>query len=286
MGNRFIVTLHSLKSMQTEALAARAGELAQEGLPNYFDEQRFGSYAPGGAFIGKAILRGDAEGALRAYMAQPVPGDPPALRSFKAFARDHWRDWSAMFQRAPRSNHRSILTFLKDHPEDFRKALNLITPRLLPLLLAAYQSFLWNRMACRILRRRLEPVDARAAFVEIAGEQLILYQSLPAPLREELRRSSLPLPHHRAAFPDGYSEEVAEAALAEEGLELKDLKARLLKRAYLPRGARPLLVFPEGVETQIEAMKPGDRRSVRLAFFLSPGSYGTLVLKALAATVS
>ena len=69
-------------------------------------------------------------------------------------------DWDALFEAAPRpSNYRSVLTYLRDHPHptetDYRKALNLITRRLLSLYLAAYQSLLWNRVAARYLAARL-----------------------------------------------------------------------------------------------------------------------------------
>ena len=104
------------------------------GLPDYFGRQRFGSYAPGQGFVGKKILERDVEGALRAYLSQPFRGDPPSVRAFKSLAREHWGEWELLFEAAPRpSNPRSVLTFLKDHPTDFRKALNLVTPRLLSL---------------------------------------------------------------------------------------------------------------------------------------------------------
>ncbi|HLF05108.1 MAG TPA: tRNA pseudouridine(13) synthase TruD [Dehalococcoidia bacterium] len=290
LGNRFTVTLRSLNPQAAAAMGARLAELGREGLPNYFDQQRFGSYSPGGAFIGKAILQGNAEAALRAYLAQPVPGDTPALRAFKAFANDHWRDWDALFQEAPRSNQRSLLTFLRDHPEDFRKALNLITPRLLPLLLAAYQSFLWNRMVSRLLQRRLAgspaqtwPVEAVNPRVEVAGEPLALYRGIPQDLAEELRGLAVPLPHHRAVFPSAEVEDAARRVLAEEGLTLDDLKARLLKRAYLPRSLCPVAVFPGETASETLTATPDNGVNIRLRFFLPPGSYGTLVLKALTA---
>ncbi len=280
-GNRFAITLRWLKPGEATALGEQLTALAREGLPNYFDQQRFGSYTPGGVFMGKAILQGDAEAALRAYLAQPAPGDSPALVAFKTFAQDHWRDWDRLFQNAPRSNHRSLLTFLRDHPEEFRKALNLITPRLLPLLLSAYQSFLWNRMVSRYLQGRLAGSPDQVSFVEIAGEPLALYRGIRAELAEELQGLAMPLPHHRASYTNAEMEAIALRVLEEEGLALDDLKARLLKRAYLPKGHRPVLAFPREAEWETIATESADRTSLRLKFFLPPGSYGTLVLKAL-----
>lgn len=276
LGNRFTATLRGLEAGQATGIAARLREVAAEGLPNYFDEQRFGSFTPGGTFFGKAVLQRDAEGALRAYMAQGASGDPPAAQAFKAAAREHWGEWDMLLQRAPKSNYRSILTFLNQHPNEFRRAVNLITPGLLPLLLAAYQSFLWNRVTSRVVERRVAPAGGPPHHVDIAGEGLVVYRGLSEALRQELRGLTVPLPEHRAAFGDGDIAEVAAAVLAEEGLKLEDMKARLLKRAYLTRSNRPLVVVPAEVDAAIES--GGERLVAR--FFLPPGSYGTLVLKA------
>jgi len=283
LGNRFCITLRGLTPDQALALAQQLAELAQEGLPNYFDQQRFGSYPPGGVFIGKAILQGDAETALWAYLAQRAPGDSPAVRHFKAFARDHWRDWPAMFEQAPRSNHRSLLTFLKDHPEDFRRAINLITPRLLPLFLAAYQSFLWNRAVSRYLQVRLRDSPAQCANVPIAGEALLVYRSLPHALAQELAGLTLPLPHHQMALSGSPLDAALAQALEEEGLTASQLKPRLLQRAYLPKGRRAVVLVPQDAATE-RADDPEAGTLLRVKFFLPPGSYATLVIKALAAT--
>ena len=72
--------------------------------------------------------------------------------------------------------------------------------------------------------------------------------------------------------------------LAEEGLALDDLKARILKRAYLAKGKRALLLFPQ--EASASVPEPDDRfpgwQKLSLAFTLPRGSYATVVIKALA----
>ena len=284
-GNRFTVVLRDLTAEEVEHIRARLGQVTRFGVPNYFDLQRFGSYAPGEGFMGKKILQRDAEGALRAYLTLPFAGDPPRVRAFKAFAREHWEDWPLLFERAPRpSNFRSVLTFLRDHPEDFRRALNLVPARLLSLFLSAYQSFLWNRMAGRYLRGKLEASGLPFASVQVLGEELPVHRELPDGLLRALSRTNIPLLHHRARFEDPDVAALAEAVLTEEGLSQRDLKARLLERAYLPKGTRPLLTFPQeasALGAEEDELFPG-RRKLTLAFSLPPGSYATLVLKALA----
>jgi len=296
VANRFTIALRDLSAGEAARIPERLAQVVRFGLPNYFDQQRFGSLAPGEEHIGKRILQRDAEGALRAYLTHRFVGDPAPVRKFKAFARDHWGDWDALFEAAPRpSNFRSVLTYLRDHPIEYRKALNLITRRLLSLYLAAYQSLLWNRIAARYLAARL---GEAAACVEIAGEQLPLYHELPPHFERDL---AISLPNHRAVYadpdrsaeasteaqPEGRSrqslEPIVARVLAEEGLALHDLKARILKKAYLPKGKRALLLFPR--DTSASPPEPDDlfpgQQKVTLTFTLPRGSYATLVLKAL-----
>jgi len=76
---------------------------------------------------------------------------------------------------------------------------------------------------------------------------------------------------------------VVEDILQAEGLTLSDLKPRLLRRAYLPRGQRRLILRPADASASPpvpDERFPG-RQKVTLAFALPPGSYATLVVRSL-----
>jgi len=282
LGNSFTLVIRALTPEEAAYLRQRLPLLERIGLPNYFDEQRMGSYAPGWGFISKAILQRDAQEALRAYLARPFVGDPPDIRAFKKRASSLWPDWQAMLQIAPKpSNLRSVLTYLVDHPQGYRKALNLIPQRLLAIYLAAYQSYLWNRLIGYYLHRFYAEHNVPQAFLPIANEQLPFHLSLTSELVHQLAQERIPLPHHRATY-TGQLKEIVSQVLAEEGLSLHEFKARILQRAYLPRGTRPLLVFPKDVALEPAAPDPLHPKhlALRVRFTLPPGSYATLVLKA------
>jgi len=285
-GNHFAITLRDLTVDEANRIPGRLLEMAEHGLPNYFHQQRFGSYSPPAGFIGARILARDAEGALRAYLAVPYPKDPAEVKRFKKVAVVHWGDWETLFAAAPRpSNYRSVLTYLRDHPDGYRKALNLVPRQLLSLYLSAYQSYLWNRIVGRYLEEVFTTETQRARSflrVEIAGVELLVYRTLPAGLRDELKQQTIVMPHHRAAYRGAELVAAAGAVLQAEGLAVNDLKARILQKAYLSRHQRPLLLFPAGAHV---AQGPaGDERfpgrsKLVIEFTLPRGSYATLVIQ-------
>ncbi|NOX44545.1 MAG: tRNA pseudouridine(13) synthase TruD [Caldiserica bacterium] len=274
-GNRFRLVVRDLGD-EAEGLAEELLRLGAEGFPNYFDEQRFGSLGKAGS-PGKAVLARDAEAAVRFYLAEELFGDPEEVRRFKALAREHWGEWGFLLERAPKpSNFRSVLTFLRDHPGAYRKALNLIPPRLLSLFLSAYQSLLWNRILGRWISRKF----ADATVVEIAGEGLPVPVSVPREITPRLRRERLALPHVRARY-RGEWDGIAREVLAEEGITFRDLKARIVERAYLSKAERPIWCFPRGIEVgepRGDELFPG-KRALEVSFSLPPGSYATLLVR-------
>lgn len=277
LGNRFAVVVRDVAEGDVPVLTDALQRLGVEGLPNYFDEQRFGSFSDKG-FIGKAILLRDAEQVVRFYLEEPMRGDPADVREFKALVKDHWGQWGFLLHQAPRpSNFRSVITYLKDHPHDYNKAVNLIQDRLLSIYLSAYQSWIWN---C-ITGRYFENLGAASRSVEIVD------MSFPLPeanVPDATKTLEIDLPRLTARYAESVGE-AAEAVFELEGLALHDFKARILRRVYLSKGERAVWFTPTAVEVSApypDAYTPG-RQAVTVHFTLQSGCYATLVMKAAAA---
>ncbi len=296
--NVFTVTLRDIPRSDVDTIREKFEVISGDGFPNYFDMQRFGSWSSRLGFPGKHLLLGRWEEVLRAYLAEPLRGDPPPVRRFKRVAREHWGNWQHLKGQAPRGNLRSVLTFLCDHPQDHKRAVNLITPRILSLWLSAYQSFLWNKMASRVLRDLAGGVQALTAMVFPWGEGAVPAYPLDPGLRAKLLTIGIPLPSAKT-LPRCRSEEplpqeaesvstAMAAVLAEEGLAQGDLKARGLHRAYLGSGRRALWVVPaapEIAEPEADELFPGHFKLV-FSFALPPGSYATLLLRLLSESLA
>ncbi len=278
LGNRFVVVARDLAEADVPALTDALHKLEAEGLPNYFDEQRFGSLSDKG-FIGKAILLRDAEQVVRFYLEEQMRGDPADVREFKVLVKSHWGQWGFLLHQAPRpSNFRSVITYLKDHPHDYGKAVNLIQDRLLSIYLSAYQSWVWNHItACY-----LESLSPTSLAVEIVDVPFLLPEAGAVP--DAAKALEVDLPRLTARY-EGVVGEAAQAVFDMEGLTLHDFKARILRRVYLARGERTVWFKPAAVE--VGAPYPDDytpgKQAVTVKFTLQSGCYATLVMKAAAA---
>ena len=152
-GNRFRVVLRSLSGGEVEKAGRALDEVRADGCANYFDEQRFGSLGKSREFVARRLVEGDYERALWLALAEPRDQDRSGQKAEKGLVREHWRDWPALKARLPRSSARSIVTYLADHPEDFRGAFARLRVELRRLYLSAYQSYLWNRMLAELVDR-------------------------------------------------------------------------------------------------------------------------------------
>lgn len=278
-GNRFGVVLRDLgDDAVTRALAA-LGQLPRDGLPNYFDDQRFGSVGFSGGFVARAWLAGKHEEAFRLAVAEPNPSDRPATRQEKAILAECWGRWGEAKARLDRSHARSLVTYLADHPSDFRGAFARIRRELRTLYFSAYQSFLWNQILGAILTRSTRP-DQRVD-IDFKVATLPIHRGLDAEQAAALVACRVPLPASRTPLPaEGLERDVALEVVGSEGFAWEDLRVKHLKDVFFSKGARPALFFAEnlGHDVAADELHPG-RRKLRLDFDLPKGAYATLVVK-------
>jgi tRNA pseudouridine13 synthase len=279
-GNRFALVLRDLGA-EAAARAERAAEqLPRDGLPNYFDDQRFGSVGFDGGFIAEAWLKGEHERALRLAIAEPNPADRPDARREKEILRECWGHWEEAKARLPRSHARSLVTYLVDHPTDFRGAFARVRRDLRSLYFSAYQSYLWNRLLARLIETITRP-DQRVP-IDFKVGTFPLHRGLDPDQAEVLAAWNLPLPASRTPLPEGPVRDLALGVLSEVGLAWEDLRVKHLKDVFFSKGTRPAVFRPSGLESRLadDDLYPG-RRKMEVAFELPKGAYATLVVKRL-----
>ncbi|WP_422925982.1 tRNA pseudouridine(13) synthase TruD [Singulisphaera sp. PoT] len=277
-GNRFVVVLRSMTNEALEKAVKAVGQLPRDGLPNYFDDQRFGSVGFGGGFIGHAWLVGEHERAFKLAVAEPNASDRPGTKAEKVILNECWGNWAEAKARLDRSHARSLVTYLVDHPTDFRGAFARVRRELRSLYFSAFQSHLWNLILGRKIISTTRPEQRVDIDFKVAS--LPIHRGLDEEQAAILKSCQLPLPSSRTHLTEGPDRDVAVEVLKEFGLNWEDMRVRHLKDVFFSKGLRPALFFANRLEheSSIDELEPG-KKKLRLAFELPKGAYATLVVK-------
>jgi tRNA pseudouridine13 synthase len=280
--NGFRITLRDLSPDAVNRIESAVPELASVGVPNYFDDQRFGSVT-GKGFIAREMVLGNFEAALRLALVEPYEFDRPGERREKQILADHWGDWAAARADLPDGHARRIAGYLAHHPNDYRGACTLLRPELQGLYLAAWQSHLWNRMLARWLTDHV-PAD-QLVRLRLKGGEVVLPRGIPAGHAREWETLVIPLPSARLKIdPQAPWAGAVEAVMAEEGIPLAEMRIKGMRRPFFSKGDRAAKVSVSDLTAT-----PGDdeahagRRKITLAFELPRGCYATMVVKRLTA---
>jgi tRNA pseudouridine13 synthase len=284
----------------TDALRAVAGadgtegdDTATVGVPNFFGQQRFGSYRPVTHEIGLAIARGDWEGAVLAYVGNPSEREPEETREARAYVEET-RDWQGGLDRMPEwlGYERAMLHELADRDAAdeaaFRAALETAPSNLQQLFVNAAQSFVFNRVLSERLERGL-PFDRPVAGDAVCFADRDAPEGLPVPDTDRTQRVdegrvdtvarhcergrafvTAPLVGTETALApaDTVPGEIERTVLDEVGVEPGDFR---LPGEFDSSGARRAIL----VRTDLTV----DRDPLTFSFRLPKGSYATVLLR-------
>jgi len=266
-----------------------AGQSARVGVPNFFGQQRFGSYRPVTHEVGLRVVREDWEAAVMAYVAEPSEHEPPETREARTFVAET-RDWSAAIERFPRRlrYERAVLNALAERggetPEDFRAALETFPSNLQRLFVHAAQSYVFNRVLSARLERGL-PFDRAVAgdvvcFADAAGDPVLpdvdrtqrVTERRVEVVNRHLDRGrafvTAPLVGTETEFGDGEPGEIERAVCRDVGVEPDDFD---LPGAFDSTGTRRSIL----VRTDLTVT----RDPLAFSFALPKGSYATVLLR-------
>jgi tRNA pseudouridine13 synthase len=276
-GNRFEIRVRRTAIERFSELLAGVETLARVGVPNYFGSQRFGSRGDGW-MVGRAIVRGDLEGALDQMLGRPADADSSQLRAARELyeqgefdrAAEHW---PAMFR-----EERRALRALAGGAKKKRAFLS-VDRAVREFLISAYQSFLFNEIVAKRLPgglQRLLPGDL--AWLHFNGA-VFCVEDLE---REQARADALeispsgPLFGYRMTQPQGKPGEMEAELLRSQELSSDSFRTDHLRL----KGTRRPLRFP--IHDAAVALEEDSRGAyLALRFTLPRGCYATTVLREL-----
>lgn len=278
LGNYFEITVREV-TVSKETIEKNKEEIAKYGIPNYFDDQRFGSVGEGGEFAVKEIIKGNYERALYLLLTQSSYEDISKARALMDCLKSNWRNFGECVKFAKLSWIKNLLEFLATHKPSqrtFKRALHLVDKEYLFFLGNVYQSYLWNE----VLKKTLEYLNlAHFSISSVVGE-LYFYTEIPSKeIGDFLRTLRIPFPSPKVIL-ENFDllplKDIYLEVIKREGIEdLKKLRT-FIKGLIFKTYPRPAICFPEHLKLEFL-----DQQTAKVKFFLEKGSYATLVIKRL-----
>jgi tRNA pseudouridine13 synthase len=285
LANRFEIVLRDLAPSAAETIVRELPRVIADGVPNYFDDQRFGSVGESGDFIARPWCLGDYERTLWLAIAEANEHDRGDVRDEKRALREAWGDWQKCRRQAVRPLTQAVFERLCRQPTDFRGAFVHIPQPDRRMYLGAFQSAIWNRILAETIRRAVD--EAELFEVEIARQRLPFYRALSPSTAAETLAQPLPLPSARERQELGPRTEFYERVAAEFGLECRTLRVKYPRDSFFSRGSRAAVFQPRSLSETVsedelaERMGP-ERRKMTLRFDLPTGCYATALIKRVA----
>ena len=153
-GNRFQIIIRNLEAK--EEARTRIQEISNiikqsGGILNFFGPQRFGIINPTTHLIGKQIILGNLEEAIKILIRKKRAPQYPFTEEV---------DTESGLEEGPKhhqtgSYERAVIHYLNKHPGDFRGSLRVLPKGLVRLYVHAYQSYLFNRAVSERVKQEI-----------------------------------------------------------------------------------------------------------------------------------
>lgn len=272
--NRFTITVSSV-STPKELIEEEIVNINRNGLPNYYDSQRFGSARHGKGFAALEIVKGNYKKALKLILAEHSTFDPSSIKRFKRCIKENWGNFSKCLKLAPEPWVKRVLQFLA-HRElsksTAKRALGTVDEFTKNILINALQSYIWNLALAELVRQELP--EENLLQIRVFDTKL----PFPQNINWEPNLKELPTPSPRLKL-EPPVEKLYTKALEKMGLSsVNELKSTVKGWLFKSHRRRTKIVPQVHYSVEHDPEHPG-KFLWRLSFSLPSGSYATLVLK-------
>ena len=274
-GNKFVIVVRDLYDDQVEKSKRNLSQVL-EGVPNYFDSQRFGSLKGVQGFIAKDVLQGKYEKAVQKIVTATTRHQKAKIRAVRKFIKANWGEWGLCLDEVKKAGlertvEGTIVRHLSEFPQDFRGAFERTFKSIREIFFSAYQSFIWNECIKRVVRQNSKEVFS----VDYEAGKLVF----PRKWNPDAKLMTFPL----VAADMKSSEDkmtIIGHVMKMEAIQLSELLTE--QHVFFAR-EREIVLKPENL-----VVYPAEddelnehRKKIKIEFSLSKGSYATIILKAL-----
>jgi tRNA pseudouridine13 synthase len=291
-GNSFSIIVRELAAEQStvletcEKISSRIEELG--GFPNYFGIQRFGAVRPITHLVGKHMIMGEPELAVKEFLCTTGELEGEAATKARLEFTDSWDIARALID-FPKilSFEKVLLNHLLKHPEDYKGALSQLPRNLLTMFVHAYQSYIFNKILSRRMADGLELNEPVIGDLVLkldrnglpAHDNWVKAEARNITKLKELAKSkkafvSAPLFGYESEFAEGEAGEIEQLAIEEEGVRKRDYLLPEFRELDLKGTRREILAPIKSI-----SYEPSNHESIKFEFELNKGCYATTLLR-------
>jgi tRNA pseudouridine13 synthase len=270
-----------------EAVQTILEELRLKGAPNFYGHQRFGISRPITPIVGKLMIEGRVEEAVKAFLTEYSPLESNENRMARMKLLEDFDPERALeyFPKTLRYE-RAILRHLARRPGDYLGALRSIPLRLRRLLVESVSALIFNKALSRVIAEDLlNVVEAGDLVVRLdtfgrpePGRPIIVSEANLQQVERLIARGklavALPAPGYLSPIPRSRKGEILLDILDEMGLELNAFRLKTCPEVSTRGSLRPIKITKWSCRTS-----KIDNTSIKLNIELPPGSYATILLR-------
>ena len=297
-GNHFVITLRNIKHMpdQPKKIEDLFSFLRENGFPNYYGLQRFGTFRPNSHIIGRFILESQFKKAYEEFVIKDYSTELPQSQKVRADLAKTG-DLEKAFASFPTGleYERTMIKFLLDNPGDYEGAIYHLPKYLIKLLISSFQSYLFNKMlSLRVHQGNSLYSPVKGDVISILDEEngnttqiKHTYDGRYDDYLQEARKLNrakiiIPLVGYNTDLDDfPHMKSLFLEIIKKDRISLNLFKSKLLETYEFKGSFRPMIVKPVGLknlEYSIDDLFP-DRYKMKIEFSLQKGSYATLLLR-------
>jgi len=277
-GNKFNVTVRDLSPKESEKAFAALELVKKYGLPNYFDDQRFGSYDRKNGLIAEKILLKHYNGALKLYLTSIYPEDQKEEKERKRSFLANWGAWDKCLTQAKTIYEKATFKLLAAKPKELLRPLQEIPKEEMSMFFSAYQSFIWSEILRRLLGAINEPL------IKVPGKagDYLFYGELSSQNLNYLSKLLIPTVSSRVVIANPLTGRIFDEVLNERGVKLPLFNIREIRQSFFKSFDRPAIIYPADLSVAAAADEIyAGKQKLQLKFFLKRGAYATMVIKRL-----
>ena len=266
-GNRFTVTIRGieLEKKELEKTIKDFFKEADNGVANFFGEQRFGGIRKVTHLVGKEFVKGNFKEAVMLFLTFPSEREQEDIKNARKNLLETM-DFSEASKEFPVKYRpeRALIHHLCRFPNDFVGAFRNLPKHMRYLFVHAFQSHLFNR----ILEERIKQGHG---IKKIEGDVL------------EGKVPTIQLFGFESKLSEGKAGEIEKKILEEENTKPEDFKVKAVPEVSSKGSRKPLVLVPEKMKLVEIGNDEFNENALfaKMSFVLSKGNYATTVLREL-----